>query len=307
MDEELSLGMLTAKDHLIATFLATLFLGSNVVLCFICVQILVNRHRDGVPSASRLLCATLLHLCLCIGHSAAFFGAALQGLVYHAAEPYGAATYFNGHWAGGWKTAQIAFFAGNDACYNAILVWRIHVVMSSDWRFTVPAIAMATGAAVGGFGSAIRAAMLPYETGLTDFFKVLAPWLTSFTATSAAMQILSSLLISWKVWAVVVRDTDSKPRSCSLVGAECASLRIIIESGISRALCGILLVPFAWGDSMGAVIVAAVACQIDATASYLIIIRTESLRTGDSRRPTTNFLSDVAFDSIQMTDVGSFN
>ncbi|VDB84726.1 unnamed protein product [Peniophora sp. CBMAI 1063] len=302
MDEELRLGMITAKDHLISTFLTTLLLGSNVVLCFICVQILVNRHRDGVPSASRLLCATVLHLCLCIGHSAAFFGAALQGLVNHASEPYGAATYFNEHWAGGWKTAQIAFFAGNDACYNAILVWRIHVVMSSDWRFTIPTAAMAIGAAIGGFGSAVRAAMLPCEIGITDFFTALAPWLTSFTVTSAAMQVISSLLISWKVWAVVVRDTDSKPRSCNFVSAECASLRIIIESGVVRALCGITLVPFAWGDSMGAVIVAAVACQVDATASYLIIIRTESLRTGNTRRPSTNYLSDVPLDSIQLTE-----
>lgn len=62
---------------------------------------------------SRLLCATVIHLCLCIGHSAAFLWAAVQGLVDHALEPYGAATYFNGHWAGGWKTAQIVFLAGN--------------------------------------------------------------------------------------------------------------------------------------------------------------------------------------------------
>ena len=117
--------------------------------------------------------------------------------------------------------------------------------------------------AVGGFGSAIRASMLPAETGLPEFFPAVAPWLTSFAVTSAAMQVISSLLIAWKVWAVVVRDTDSKARSCSFVSAECASLRVGIESGVLRALCGITLVPFVNGDSMGAVVVAAVACQID--------------------------------------------
>ena len=126
-----------------------------------------------------------------------------------------------------------------------------------------------TGFTVGGFGSAIRAAMLPPETtGLTEFFTALAPWLTSFTVTSAAMQTISSLLIAWKVWAVVSRDTDSKPRSCSFVSAEYASLRIGIESGVLRTLCAITLVPFAWGDSMGTVIVAAVACQIDVSARF---------------------------------------
>ena len=89
--------MITAKDHLISTFLTTLFLGEvynpkifhiaylshlmnrfqvracvfrlasgvhgvrSVVLCFICVQILVNRHRDGVPSARCVRSSSTLH------------------------------------------------------------------------------------------------------------------------------------------------------------------------------------------------------------------------------------------------------
>lgn len=111
--------------------------------------------------------------------------------------------------------------------------------------------------------------MLPANTGLTAFFTVIAPWLTSLAVTSAVMQVSCSLLISWKVWAVAVRDTDSKPRSCSFISAEWASLRIIVESGFVRAICGILLVLFAWGNSMGTVIVAAVACQLDVSGVLL--------------------------------------
>ena len=176
--------------------------------------------------------------------------------------------------------------------------------------------------AVGGFGLAVRAGTLPADTGPISFFRAIVPYLTAFNLSSCTLQVVASSLISWKVWTVLPHDSNSKPRSCCLIGVECASLRIIIESGVMRTACGLLLLPLVWKHNMAGVIVSAVAAQVDvsdvafiprlhqanestqATASYLIIIRTDALRLGHDRRPRTPItLSDVRFDSFQVPDV----
>ncbi|KZV62098.1 hypothetical protein PENSPDRAFT_264183 [Peniophora sp. CONT] len=299
--KELQLGVSAAKAHLLATFLVTLFLGFNVVLCFVCVQILINRRRRGVANSGRLIFATFLQICICIGHASTYLWASFQAYVYHAADAYGAAKYLNAHWAVGWKATQLGFFASNDLCYNTILVWRCHVVMNADWRCTLPLAILVCTSSVGGFGIAATAATLPADSGPIHFFRAIVPYLTVFNLTSCVLQVVASSVIGWKVWTVLVHDADSKPRSCSLIGAEYASLRIIIESGVMRTVCGILLLPLVWKHNMAGVVVSAVSAQVDATASYLIIIRTESLR--DHRPRTTNILSDVYLESIQLTDL----
>ncbi|VDC07225.1 unnamed protein product [Peniophora sp. CBMAI 1063] len=299
----LKIGMYTAKSHLIATFLVTLFLGFNLVLCFVCVQILVNRRYSGVANSGRLIFATLLQMCICVGHASTYLYGAMQAYIHNGSEAYGAARYLNDHWAVGWKAVQLGFFTANDVCYNTILIWRCHVVMNSSWRYTIPLIVVATASAVGGFGTAVSAARLPTDTGPITFFRTIVPYLTVFNLTSCVVQVVASSLIAWRVWAVVTRDADAKPRSCGFcVGAEGAALRIVIESGVMRTMCGILLLPLVWRHNIAGVIVAAVAAQVDATASYLIIIRTDSLRSNERRRGTTNFLSSVRVDSFQLVE-----
>ena len=175
---------------------------------------------------------------------------------------------------------------------------------------------------VGGFGSSSTAAVLPSDSGPITFFNAVVPWLTLFNGSSCVAQVYASSLIAWKVWTVLARDPDTKPRSCGFVGTEGAALRIGIEAGMMRTLCAILLLPLVSKHIMAAVIVSAVSAQVDvgvnlygpdiqliddrqATASYLIIIRTESLRSDRERRPTTGFLSDiqVPFESVHFTDV----
>lgn len=109
-------------------------LAFSVVLCFVCIQILINRRRRGIANSgcaflilatygnvlyillSRLISAILLQICICTGHASTYLWASLQAYVYHAADEYGAAKYLNAHWAVGWKATQLGFFAANVRC-----------------------------------------------------------------------------------------------------------------------------------------------------------------------------------------------
>lgn len=106
---------------------------------------------------------------------------------------------------------------------------------------------------------------MPDDTALNPFFCAVDPYLTLFNSTSCAVQVVASSLIAWKVWTVLARDAEHKPRSCGIfvVGAEYAALRIIIESGVMRTVCGVLLLPLVWKHNVAGVIVSAVSTQVD--------------------------------------------
>ena len=80
---------------------------------------LVLRAIAHLPSleltalSRRLIGATLLQICLCLGHAVTFYWAAARAYIHHAAEPFGAPAWFNSHWAVGWKAVQLGFFAAN--------------------------------------------------------------------------------------------------------------------------------------------------------------------------------------------------
>ncbi|VDB92391.1 unnamed protein product [Peniophora sp. CBMAI 1063] len=265
---------------IVSSWIVGPWFGLNLSLYFICARLLLRRW--SMHGCRVLFMAATVQIGLCTGHLVAMFAQLLQGL---PVDEQGVGRLDNAYFINQATHAHIAqevIYITNSLVGDAIMIWRVYVVWSGNRFIFWPLLLLLLGTGISGYTAMAHLAHLDPFNAVFDI--QVAQWIEATWCLSIATQILTTLLIGFKL---IVAVREQRNIGLMQTSVYLSAFWAIIESGALYSLTTVMLLAFyVRGWSAGA-ICAAILGQLSATAPYLIVVRAEMNRQRHKRHQST--------------------
>jgi len=146
---------------------------------------------------------------------------------------------------------------------DAILIWRLWIIWQRNFWLSSPFVVLCLATAVTGFTAVVHLTHLSATDAV--FLPRVHNWLIATWCLSIATQFGATLMIGYRIWTSIKRNTNNIRES------RLAVLWILVESGALYSVTTIFLLGFS-ATNISPIFVAALG-QISALAPTLIIVR----------------------------------
>ncbi|KAJ7499647.1 hypothetical protein FB451DRAFT_1385335 [Mycena latifolia] len=197
---------------LMASWLAAVLYGINVVLYVCCIRVLYHRGLAGINGI--LLILATLQFMISTGHNVTCLVQLIRGFITNGGTSSGPFLYFL-DMASTEHVLQEGFYIANSVIGDGILIWRMFIVWNRNWWLCAPFLALLT-ATTGQYFCArpfwtepfssvcgyIAIAQLAHFSPVDPvFLAALGHWILSTWSLSLVTQVGATLLIAYRIWA----------------------------------------------------------------------------------------------------------
>lgn len=195
------------------------------VLFFTCIYILCYL-RDPRSTSKTVLTAVIAMYGVATAHVAIIVRRALLAFIYSHIE--GGSNAFYAEVSQPLNVAQQSLFIVNGIIADCLLIFRCYIVWGGQlWICAVPFLLLMLSAGSGFYFTRAYALVPP---GGSAWQPNIQRWITTFTATSLATNLLVTILIASRIWWVTTRTSRILGREAS-PGKYNTAIFGIIESG----------------------------------------------------------------------------
>ncbi|KAJ7699675.1 hypothetical protein B0H17DRAFT_1196280 [Mycena rosella] len=180
---------------LMASWLAAVLYGMNVVLYICCVRVLYRRGLVGINRI--LLVLATLQFLISTGHNVTCVVQLIRGFITNGGTSSGPFIYFL-DMASTEHVLQESFYIANSVIGDGILIWRMFIVWNRNWWLCGPFLALLTATTICGY---IAVSHLARFAPLDPvFLAALGQWILSTWSLSLVTQVGATLLIAYRIW-----------------------------------------------------------------------------------------------------------
>ncbi|KDQ18747.1 hypothetical protein BOTBODRAFT_520017 [Botryobasidium botryosum FD-172 SS1] len=268
-------GLALDRAGIAAFFLEAMLYGVFLVLFFICVWVLLYRRTTDRINRPLLATSVLLFI-LSTLHMAVDIQRFLFAFINFRDLPGGPAAFFAnlGHYT---EVMKIAVYVTQTLVGDSLVVYRVFVVWSRDWRIIVLPTMLLLSTAITGYGTCYHLALL--KPGQSVFLIALKPWITSYFAITLTTNVMCTGLLAYRIWNINRGQGGAGGRDLSSL------VVIVVESGAiySSALIALLTL-YVLGNNGQYVVLDAVNPIIGIVFSLIIVRVGLGITTNGTRR-----------------------
>ncbi|EJD48231.1 hypothetical protein AURDEDRAFT_183566 [Auricularia subglabra TFB-10046 SS5] len=215
------------KDEasIFALWLESVLYGVYTVLFFTCIYILCYL-RDPRSTSKTVLSAVVVMYGVATAHVAIVLRRALLAFIYSHLD--GGSEAFYNEVSHPLNVAQQSLFIVNGIIADCLLIFRCYIVWSGQlWVCALPVTLLMLSSGAGIYFTREYALVPP---GGSAWQPNIQRWITTFTATSLATNLLVTVLIASRIWWVTTRSSRILGRDTSS-GKYNVAIFGVIESG----------------------------------------------------------------------------
>ncbi|KAI0056326.1 hypothetical protein BV25DRAFT_1814183 [Artomyces pyxidatus] len=290
------------KGGIISTVVEGILYGFSVFMFGVCLWVLLYRrstrrvnHTMVVISSLLFIFSTMVSLMIVyvfFFHIVVDIQRLIQGLVDNRTFPMGGPSVWFEDVSQFTFVFKSAIFSFQTFTGDAVVIYRCYIVWQSIYVIILPFL-MLLGVAVTAAGSVYACSRATLVQG-GIFFENTDQWITSFYAATLSTNMLSTLLLAYRIWSIGRRAT-SRQSSATLTSVLC----IVIDAGVlySVTLLSALLA-FVY-KSNGQFVILDMITPIISIAFYMVIIRIGVSSVTSQCSNTSQFMANPPTDQSQ--------
>ncbi|EJD40315.1 hypothetical protein AURDEDRAFT_187080 [Auricularia subglabra TFB-10046 SS5] len=181
--------------NLISSWVESMLFGMHCVLFGFCIHTLWRRRK--LQASRNLIMVTTAMIALAFTHVALSLRGLLEGFIWHFAGKDAPVALYYANFAAPLYCTKDTIYVANSFLADGLMLWRVWVVWSYDWKaVAVPALLYA-----GSMVTGIRAMVVLWEIqqNSTIFVITLVEWISAFWALSLAVNILCTSMICFRI------------------------------------------------------------------------------------------------------------
>ncbi|KAH8102037.1 hypothetical protein BXZ70DRAFT_1006664 [Cristinia sonorae] len=211
------------KTFIIATWLEALVYG--FFFCLFCASLYVNiSMRAAQDHHSRVMFYIgIVMFVMATVHLAMNCYRMIQGYVVHVNDPGGAVAYIGDlrPWDHIFKDT---IYATTEIFGDAVAIYRTWIIWNRDWKVIILPVILCIVSIVSGY--AVCGLYVTVDPTATVFNPVLTQWIKTFYATVVVQSILTTGLMSYRIWNTDRRTAHFRTAKSNLLPV----LKILVES-----------------------------------------------------------------------------